>query len=325
MKLTADQEERARRLHRQALVWDSHCDTLIDIAAGSRTLGEKGSRGHLDLPRLQQGGVKVQIFAIYIDAPPYLRRTLEFISAFYRELEENRGKLTLATSMAKIEEAAAQGEVAALLSIEGGEALEGGPAILPCLYRLGVRALGLTWNNRNQLADGIAEARTGGGLTSLGLETVAAMNRLGMVVDVSHLSPAGFWDVMEHSRHPVIASHSNARGLHDHPRNLDDEQIKALAARGGVIGINFAPQFLGPGARLETVLDHIDYIARLAGCDCIGLGSDYDGIAATPGGLEDVSRLPNITRGLVARGYSDSDILKILGGNFARVFSQVIG
>ncbi|MFY9416452.1 MAG: membrane dipeptidase, partial [bacterium] len=163
------------------------------------------------------------------------------------------------------------------------------------------------------------------GLTSLGLETVAAMNRLGMVVDVSHLSPAGFWDVLEHSRHPVIASHSNARGLHDHPRNLDDEQIKALAARGGVIGINFAPQFLGPGARLETVLDHIDYIARLAGCDCIGLGSDYDGIAATPGGLEDVSRLPNITRGLVARGYSDSDILKILGGNFARVFSQVIG
>jgi membrane dipeptidase len=325
MKLTAAQEERAQRLHRQALVWDSHCDTLMDITAGRRTLGQRSTGGHLDLPRLRQGGVKVQIFAIYIESPPFLRRTLEFISAFYRELAENKGKLALATSAAEIKEATARGEVAALLSIEGGEALEGTPAILPCLYRLGVRALGLTWNHRNQLADGIAEARTGGGLTTLGLETVAEMNRLGMVVDVSHLSPAGFWDVLEHSRHPVIASHSNARGLHDHPRNLDDDQIRALAARGGVMGINFAPDFLGPGADLETVLDHIDYIARLAGCDCIGLGSDYDGISATPRGLEDVSQLANITRGLVARGYSDPDILKILGGNFARVFAGVIG
>ncbi|HHY36848.1 MAG TPA: membrane dipeptidase [Firmicutes bacterium] len=325
MKLTPAQEERAQRLHRQALVWDSHCDTLMDIAAGRRTLGQGNAGGHLDLPRLQQGGVKVQIFAIYIESPPYLRRTLEFIGAFYRELEQNRGKLTLAGSMAEIEAATLRGEVAAILSIEGGEALEGGPAILPCLYRLGVRALGLTWNHRNQLADGIAEARTGGGLTTLGLETVAEMNRLGMVIDVSHLSPAGFWDVLEHSRHPVIASHSNARGLYDHPRNLDDDQIRALAARGGVMGINFSPAFLGPAASLETVLDQIDYIARLAGCDCIGLGSDYDGIAATPRGLEDVSLLPNITRGLVARGYSDQDILKILGGNFARVFARVIG
>ena len=325
MNLTATQEERAIRLHERALVWDSHCDTLMDIAAGKRTLGERSSSGHLDLPRLEVGGVNVQIFAIYIDSVPYLRRTLEFISAFYREAANNSDRIALATSIAEIEDIVSRGKIAALLSIEGGEALEGAPAILPCLYRLGVRALGLTWNHRNQLADGVEEARTGGGLTTLGVETVAQMNRLGMVIDVSHLAPAGFWDVLKHSRQPVIASHSNARGLYDHPRNLDDDQIKALANRGGVMGINFAPHFLGPVGDLEAVLNHIDYIANLAGIDCIGLGSDYDGIASTPAGLEDVSQMPNITRGLVARGYSDTEIEKILGKNFARVFAQVMG
>ncbi len=324
MELSPIQEERAVRLHAKALVWDSHCDTLMDITAGKRTLAKRSSGGHLDLPRLRAGGVNVQIFAIYIDSAPYLRRTLEFISAFYQEAAINSAEMALATSAAEIEEIVAQGKLAALLSIEGGEALEGKPEILPCLYHLGVRALGLTWNHRNQLADGVAEARTGGGLTTLGLKTVAKMNRLGMVVDVSHLSPAGFWDVLEYSSQPVIASHSNARGLYDHARNLDDDQIKALATRGGVMGINFAPHFLGPAGDLDAVLNHIDYIINLAGPDCVGLGSDYDGIAATPTGLEDVSQMANITRGLVARGYQDSEIEKILGGNFARVFAQVI-
>ncbi|NLJ33397.1 MAG: membrane dipeptidase [Firmicutes bacterium] len=325
MKLSAIEEERATRLHKEALVWDSHCDTLLDITAGKRSLGERTSRGHLDLPRLREGGVKVQIFAIYIDSAPYLRRTLEFLSAFYGEASKNRDDMELATTSKEIKEIVARGKLAALLSIEGGEVLEGAPEILPCLYRLGVRALGLTWNHRNELADGVGEARTGGGLTKMGIETVAQMNNLGMVVDVSHLSPAGFWDVLEYSSQPVIASHSNARGVHDHPRNLSDDQIRALSAQGGVMGINFAPHFLGPAGDLNAVLNHIDYIVHLAGIDCVGLGSDYDGIAATPTGLEDVSQLPNISRGLVARGYTDEDIKKILGENFARVFAQVMG
>ena len=323
LKLAPQEEDRAAQLHREALVWDSHCDTLMDIATGKRTLADHDGGGHLDLPRMKAGGVNVQIFAIYVPKPPFLRQALEYIGAFYRELETNSDHLTLVTEATDLT-AENDHRVKAILSIEGGEALEGAPAILPCLYQLGVRAMGLTWNWRNQLADGVWESRTGGGLTNLGLKTVAEMNRLGIVVDVSHLSETGFWDVLEHSSHPVIASHSNARRLCDHPRNLTDEQIKALANQGGVMGINFAPAFLGEGASLTHVLDQIDYITRLVGPDHVGLGSDYDGIAATPKGLEDVSTLPNVTRGLVARGYGDADIKKLLGTNFQRVFQRIL-
>ncbi|MGI6574380.1 MAG: dipeptidase [bacterium] len=324
---TIAQAEKAKAaiIHRQALVWDNHCDTLIDVTLGKRKLGAKCTGGHIDLPRLQEGGVNVQVFAIYIASPPFLRQALEFISAFYQELAANEN-LALITSVKQIPQLSTQKKIGALLSIEGGEVLEGGPGILPCLYQLGVRAMGLTWNWRNQLADGVAEAGTGGGLTTLGIETIKEMNRLGMVIDVSHLSPAGFWDVLAHSEMPFIASHSNARKICDHPRNLDDGQIKALAAQGGIMGINFAPDFLGANADLNTVIDHIDYIANLTGStDCIALGSDYDGIPATPVGLEDVSCLPNLTAGLVARGYQEADITKILGGNSLRVFQEVIG
>jgi membrane dipeptidase len=212
-----------------------------------------------------------------------------------------------------------------MLSIEGGESIEGNLAALRMMYRLGVRMFGLTHNNRNQIGDGIGEARSKGGLTEFGVQLVEELNRLGVVVDVSHLSDYGFWDVMEVSQAPLIASHSNSRTVCDNLRNLTDDQIKALSESGGVIGINFWPPSLNEHEpNLENALDHIDHIADTAGVDYIGIGSDFDGYDTPLQGLEDASKISNITRGLVKRGYSDAEIMKILGGNFLRVFHDVI-
>lgn len=183
----------------------------------------------------------------------------------------------------------------------------------------------MTWNGRNELADGVGESETEGGLTRFGRAVVQEMNRLGMVVDASHLSEAGFWDVLEVSNQPVITSHANSRCICNHRRNLTDEQIRALAARGGVIGLTFYPDFIHPDQpSLEKLLDHMDHIISLAGVDCIGLGSDFDGIDQVTSGLEDISRLPAITEGRWRRGYREEEIAKILGGNFLRVLQQVL-
>lgn len=181
--------------------------------------------------------------------------------------------------------------------------------------------MSLTWNNSTALADGALERRHGG-LTPVGRRVLARMAALGIVVDVSHLSEQSFWDVLEATRGPVMATHSNASGLTRHARNLTDAQLQALARRGGVVGVNFYPAFTG-GPTLTRVLAHIDYLVKTMGVDHVALGSDFDGFAQTVDGLEDVSRLPNLTAGLLARGYTHEDIKKILGGNALRVFREV--
>ncbi|WP_324715721.1 dipeptidase [Carboxydochorda subterranea] len=322
---------RAKRLHEQALVFDAHADTIaIDVLQGKRHLVDSGKGGHVDLQRLRAGGVRVQVFTLFVSpevpTPFNALRALAILDALYAEKALAPDDLLLVRRASDIDDAVARRAIGVIVSLEGCEVLAGQISMLRTFYRLGVRAAGLTWNVRNELADGVGERR-GAGLTAFGVEVVEEMNRLGMVVDVSHLAPAGFWDVMEVSRAPVMASHSNARALCDHPRNLADDQIRALARKGGVIGINFYPGFLrrdGP-ATLDDAVRHIDYLVELVGPDHVGLGSDFDGISVTPQGLEDPSRLPALTEALVRRGYDDGSIRKILGENFARLFRTVLG
>lgn len=316
-------------LHRDALVVDGHCDTLLRLWQTGAGLGERRQEGHLDLPRLRDGGVDVQVFACYIE-PSFkpdrgLQRALQLVDFFHTQLD-GCPDLYLVREAGDLEAAGREGRVGAILAIEGGEGVGDHLAYLRTLYRLGVRLITLTWNQRNLIADGVGEERTGGGLSTFGVEVVREMNRLGMLVDVSHLSEPGFWHVVEVCRGPFVASHSCCWALCDHRRNLTDDQIRALARAGGVVGINFAPAFLsGEGtASWEDVLRHIEHVVELVGPDHVGLGSDYDGIPATPAGLEDVSRLPVLTRGMVERGYAEEDIRKILGGNFRRVIQQVM-
>lgn len=311
-------------VHRSATVVDLHADTILWIQAGRRTLGERSASGHVDLPRLREGGVGVQVFAAYIapqEVTRGLSRALELLRAFHAAVAANSAQISLVTTVEEIEQMRRAGRIAAVLSIEnGGDALARDVRTLDEFYRQGVRMLGLTWNNSNALGDG-ALGREHGGLTDLGRAVLRRMEELGIIVDVSHLSEGAFWDTMRTTRGPLVASHSNAAALHRHPRNLTDEQLRAIAARGGVVGVNFYPEFLG-GATLERVLDHIDHMVKVMGINHVALGSDFDGIPETPRGLEDVSMLPNLTAGLLRRNYTTEQIHKILGSNALRVFRQ---
>jgi len=325
----------AMALHRRAIICDGHCDTITALEHGGRPLGERSNQGHIDLPRLLEGGVTAQVFAIWIDGVHYptqaARHTLYLLDRFFGELEPNAERMLLATRAADIRRAKAEGKVAAILGLEGGEALEGDLSMLRNYFRLGVRLLTITWNRRNALADGLNDVRSGGGLTTLGVEAVQEMNRLGMLVDIAHLAPAGVRDVLEVSKKPIIASHANARAVYDHPRNMTDEQAKGIAAEGGLIGVTFVPHFVG-GAKtsLERLLDHIEYLLKVAGEDHVGLGSDYDGFGfGDPAGqfhdLPDVTHLPRLTEGMLRRKIPERVVEKVLGANFLRVFEEVAG
>jgi membrane dipeptidase len=320
----------AKILHQKAVLVDAHIDTLLEIVNGKITdIGERNSLTHVDLPRMKEGGVGVQFFAAFIE-PAYkperaLKRTLQLISRFHKEIEKNQDTIELALNYKDIEDILAKNKIVAVLSIEGGEGISGDLDVLHTFHRLGVRAIGLTWNERNDLAEGVGEKHANGGLTTFGRQVVAEMNQLGMLVDVSHMTERSFWDVIDVSEKPIVASHSNAYAQCAHLRNLKDDQIKAMAERGGVMGMNFAPPFIDPDhADIARLLDHIDHIVNLVGPDHVGLGSDYDGIPSTPEGLEDVTTFPRITQALLDRGYTDTDILKILGGNFLRVLRNVL-
>ena len=330
-------------LHRDSLVVDTHCDTLKcmlpaftrprDSMWADRSgvgMGQRSSLGHVDVPRLMEGGVTCQVFAVSGErgrTPSHsLRTALEMVDRFYRECGVNADTVVPVTTSGGITKAKKAGKVAAMLSIEGSDVLEGSVDVLRVYHRLGVRMVGLVHSIRNELADGVSDRRTGGRLSELGVQAVDELNRLGMIVDVSHLNDEGFWDVMELTRAPVVASHSNCRAVCDHPRNMTNDMIRALADNGGVMGMNFAPSFVHPvKATLGGVVDHIDHIVGLVGPDHVGLGSDFDGIPSTPEGLEDVTRMPGITRELVKRGYSEEDMRKILGGNHLRLIKEVAG
>lgn len=218
-------------------------------------------------------------------------------------------------------------KAATLLAIEEGGAIDGSLEALRCLYELGVRAMTLTWSNRNDIADGINEEATGSGLTHFGKQVVAEMNRLGMLVDVSHISTAGFWSVIETSTKPIIATHSNAKSLCSHPRNLNDEQIKALAQNGGLAGITFAGQFLEEDWRnacIESVYKHIDYMLNLIGNDDhIGFGSDFDGISHPPYNIHGVQDYKPLIEYL-SKYYSDETINKITHQNVINLLQKVL-
>ncbi|SFG48399.1 membrane dipeptidase [Desulfotomaculum arcticum] len=313
---------------RYSLVVDGHCDTLTALESQNRILGEYAQAGQLDLPRMRSTGINVQLFAIFInpkDREMALKKCLYYIDKFYGELNQNCEIIEHALSGEDILRITGDGKIAAVLSIEGGECVSGDLAVLRMLYRLGVRSLTLTWNARNELGDGVGEGDAGGGLSKFGRSVVREMNNLGMLIDVAHLSQNGFWHVAETSDQPFAATHANCRFICDHPRNLDDKQIKYLAKTGGLMGLTLVPEFIDdkqPG--LDTFLRHVDHIASIAGTKCIGLGSDFDGMEIPAPGLEDVTCIPVIAEALLKRGYSNDDISDIMGGNWIRLLKQVI-
>ena len=314
------------------IVCDGHCDTVLEIFKKNRKLNTLSKTGQLDIPRLQIGGVDVQVFAVYIEKefkPEHsLQRALQLIDSLLLELSENKDVIELAASYEKIKSIVADGKIAAILAIEGGEALEGKLSNLRIFYQLGVRLITLTWNQRNNIADGSDYLNSKRGLTSFGKNVVLEMNRLGMMIDVSHLSESGFWDVLKHSRHPVIASHSNCYQLCPHQRNLKDSQIRAIAEKGGLVGITYVPDFLRTENRkavIDDVIQHIDHIVSLVGTDFIGLGSDFDGCLELPEGLEGADKVFQIKEQLMQKGYKREDIQKIMGKNFMNFFRRVTG
>jgi len=300
-----------------------------------RRLGERSDKGQIDLPRIRDGGVDCLFFAMYV-SPTYrarLRHLMQMLDVFYTELESNSSQIVLATKYEDVINAKRNGRISAIISVEGGEPLEEDIGTLRIIYRLGVRSMTLTHFPRNELADG-SGSDSGSHLTDFGSKVVEEMNRLGMIIDVSHINETGFWDVLEKTKSPVIASHSNCRALCSHHRNLTDDQIKALADNGGVINLSYCGPFIKDGldfASLESankvVLDdwfsHLEHAVSLVGPDHVGLGSDFDGGCGFPG-MNDISKAPQITRGLVKRGYTDADIKKILGGNNLRVMRAVL-
>ncbi|MFZ7102585.1 MAG: dipeptidase [Peptococcaceae bacterium] len=309
-------------------VVDGHCDSVLDTAQGSRSLSKLTDQGHLDFYRLK-GRVQLQFMALFIESiyKPHnsLIRTLELIDVLNKEIAavDFVHKILAKQDIA----AFSNSQVKVLLAIEGGEALCGNISVLRCLYDLGIRSLTLTWNHRNELADGCGEEPFGKGLSSFGRQVVTEMNSLGMVIDVSHLAEKGFWDVIELSKVPVIASHSCCKAIAPHVRNLSDRQLKALARKQGLIGINFYPDFLNPAtgqATIDDVIQHIIHAAEIMGTEHVGVGSDFDGIDKVPAGLEDVTKLEIIPDKLVTAGFSTTDIANIMGNNYLNVLKKVL-
>jgi len=373
-------------VHKEANVVDLHCDTI------GRYLGENGEdlskdldQGHVDIPKLKRGAVDMQVFACYVPPPGNERekytaakKAFNQIDGVHRLVEENPEDLSLVRSYQDFRGLRATGKVGVLIGIEGGYAIENDLSLLRSFYRSGVRLMTLTHWTRTDWADASGdEVGKFGGLTPFGEQVIKEMNSLGMIIDVSHAHDDTFWDVLKVTEHPIVASHSCARALSAHHRNMSDEMLKALAENGGVIGINFAPGFLNsevddrmndvalelakkhglpadrdaimradpekrrrffteyqektrqmqamlPSVDVKTVVDHMDHIVKVTGSTKhVALGSDFDGIGSTPEGLENVGLMAAITEELFNRGYKESDIKNILGGNFLRVFKKV--
>jgi membrane dipeptidase len=369
---------RARQLHDSALVIDGHNDITTFILDFGFDLGMDGGgaekrdatlywvpsirwllpdakaedlRMDTDLKRLRAGGVDAQFFSIFVDsryapskpseAGRARTRALDMIAALDVQIRAHPDALELATSAADIQRIAGQGKIAALMGLEGGHAIENDLETLRHFAELGVRYMTLTWENANDWADSCYE-HPHGGLTPFGVEVVHELNRLGVMVDISHVSDETFFAAVAASRTPVIASHSSARALVDRPRNMSDDMLREMARNRGVVLVNFIDAFVDPAKNptwkavgrallhfgwpdtpLSAVIDHIDHIARVAGIDHVGLGSDFAGTMFNPQGIKDVSEFPNITVELVRRGYTDSDVRKILGGNVLRVMAEV--
>ncbi len=313
-------------------ICDCHCDTLTELYNKNASLYE--NEQHFDIKRQIALGGGLQFCAIYVPTEVFryqggLRYTLCLLDKYNQEIKKlhENGIDVLQVRTAEDAGNVLKHKAATLLAIEEGGAIDGSLEALRCLYELGVRAMTLTWSNRNDIADGINEEATGSRLTLFGKQVVAEMNRLGMLVDVSHISTAGFWSVIETSTKPIIATHSNAKSLCAHPRNLNDEQIKALAQNGGLAGITFAGQFLEEDWRnacIESVYKHIDYMLNLIGNDDhIGFGSDFDGISHPPYNIQGVQDYKPLIEYL-SKYYSDETINKITHQNVINLLQKVL-
>lgn len=304
---------------------DAHCDTITRIMHTKDPLYKNNYQ--VDIERLKAFSNPIQFFAIWLHPKFYgnpLIQTLKAIDYFYEEIKKNENYIGYAGSLKEIERNISENKISAVLTVEGGEALEGEIEILRTLYRLGVRSMTLTWNYQNSIGCGALEEGLEKGLTDFGIEVVKEMNALGMIIDVSHLSESGFWDVKKISSKPFIASHSNARALCNHPRNLNDKQLKAIAEIGGVAGITTYPPFLNASgyAQIEDFFTHVDYMVQLIGIDYIGLGCDFDGMPTFTKGVEDVSKLRRICEHFEKK-YGCSGAEKLLYKNFLRVIKEV--
>lgn len=310
-------------------VIDGHCDSIGDYIRMKRTLSSATEGGHWDIERARAGGMALQIMACFIESEfkPHasLRRGLELIHAAQRFIDENHDRVFLIRNRQDLNRLPNPDKLGILLSVEGGEILGESLFMLDIIYELGVRALGLTWNQRNALADGAGE-QTNSRLTHLGQNVIRRMNELGMLIDVSHLNEDGFYHVLELTDGPIVASHSCAYALCPHPRNLTDDQLKALALNHGLVGVNFYSRFLTEKgeAGLEHVVQHITHIAEVAGVATIGLGSDFDGIDQAPRGLEDAAKYLNLAEALLQAGFHKDEIEQIFFKNFTRLLGDVI-
>lgn len=352
--LTVAAQERAAvsdaevlRIHRSLLLIDTHNDRPYNMAMMQDGKPEEVHQS--DAAMLRQGGVGAVFFAAYVPAEYAARRgssaqlALRLIGLIKNDIvAANPDTFTFATTAADIERIHKSGKIAALIGIEGGHAIEDDPALVARFVAAGVRYMTLTHTNTNSWADSSGDADKPavprhGGLAPLGRQVIEAMNRAGMIVDISHVSDQTFWDVLKVSKAPVFASHSSCRALANHPRNMTDDMIRALAKQGGVIEINFYCEFLSqryidakraqvkdpPPATLADLVDHIDHAVQVGGIDAVGIGSDFDGITCAPAGLEDVTKFPNLTRALLERGYTEEQLRKLYGGNTLRLMRQV--
>ena len=293
-------------------------------------MGQRGNEGHVDLPRLLEAGVSAQFFALFTEdrhvaqARKHTWMLLETMEAFLA----GNPDIFLGLRAADILRAKAEGRLAAFLAIEGGEAIGESLEELRAFYKRGVRLMTLTWNRRNAIARGVGDPGKGG-LTGFGRTVVAEMERLGMIVDVSHLSDEALDDVLGIASRPLVASHSNAKAIQDHRRNLSDTQIKGIAATGGLIGLTFAGIFIDADpvkVTLERTLDHLDSLLSAVGEDHVGLGTDFDGFTAPYGMvMPDCTKLPELTSGMLRRGYAEATIRKVMGQNWLRVVGEILG
>lgn len=320
-----------KTIHSQCDLFDMHNDILERIYYTDPTyhLGTYHTYFNTDIPRLKLGGVDYQFFVAWVDPgvnAPYFQSALNMINIFKSELAMNPSDIAQARTAAEAMALKAENKISAILVVEGGHAIEDDLSKLDSLYNLGMRYLTITWNNSTDWAVSAKDSRSATvGLSDFGKQVIRHLDSLGVLIDVSHTGIKTIEDILAISKNPIIASHSGARALHDHYRNLYDDQIRAIANTGGVIGVVFYYPFLsGNSKSIQQVVDHIDYIKNLVGIDHVSLGSDFDGIGnSLITGLEDVSKFPNLTLELLKKGYSREDIEKILSGNCMRVFNQV--
>ncbi len=372
--------ERALKIHRKAIIVDGHNDIPSpmvdeDFDLASNSVGKfhrDGDPFHTDLDRLKRSGITGEFFSIYVSGSTLttggaMRRAMDLIDATYREAEKHNGQLTMCTTAADIRRAKKQNKICALMGIEGGYAIENSLYALRNFYRLGIRYMTLTHNVTHDWADSHVTAPKHGGLNDFGREVVREMNRLGMLIDISHVSVDTMNDALDVSTAPIIASHSSARGVADHTRNVPDDVLRRIAKNGGVVMITFVTSFLDARTARESaersrrlapqiealrkqfpndpaafneaqrkllaenpihmpdytrIVDHIDHVKRIAGIDYIGIGSDYDGVPNLPLGMNGAEDLVLVTYEMLRRGYTETEIRKVLGENFLRAFAQ---